>query len=280
MQNKTAVGLIGIAGIWITSGLALPFVNILTMFEPEQLMLIRGFVTAILALLFIKSNILRADIYTKLIFIALPLATVGLFYGIRAWGVSSTLIVIAATPIVNIIAGIFQGRKITLTSCFCLILVLCGVILSSKTAHFNIGGLAWSLFGTVMSGIVFELFSKSSSSPMHKCFYGSMGMGTAGLIISIFSQPSWEGLHDPYILSIVTGFVLIGGFLYWIANIIAFNYLPPTEASILAQGETIAVIIGAYIFLDEVLTLIQWLGVITTILAASVLSYALAKNNA
>jgi len=55
MQKNTLVGLLGILGIWLTAGLALPFVNVLGMFTPPQLMVFRGFLTAVMA--FIGDNV-------------------------------------------------------------------------------------------------------------------------------------------------------------------------------------------------------------------------------
>jgi len=57
----------------------------------------------------------------------------------------------------------------------------------------------------------------------------------------------------------------------------AFDNLPTNEASILAQGETPAVIVGAYFILGEQLTLIQWFGVAVALCSAYILTRAL-KN--
>ncbi len=58
-----------------------------------------------------------------------------------------------------------------------------------------------------------------------------------------------------------------------------FENLPTTEASVLAQGETPAVIIGAAILLSEEVGLVQWLGVGIALLGAGYLSYWLSKKS-
>ncbi len=64
------------------------------------------------------------------------------------------------------------------------------------------------------------------------------------------------------------GFAVIHGFLYWVSNLYAFEYLPKDVASVLAQGETPAVIVLATILLGETLTGIQWIGVIVALTGA------------
>ena len=96
MNRKTLLGLIGVLGIWLTAGLALPFVNVLDMFTPTQLMVFRGFITAGMALIGLRGVVGRVDKYTYLIALTLPFATLGLFEGIRCWGAGPTIIIITA----------------------------------------------------------------------------------------------------------------------------------------------------------------------------------------
>jgi hypothetical protein len=63
-HEKTWLGLLGILGICGTAGLALPFVNVLTMFTPEQLMVVRGFLTAAIALIALRGTLGHVDKYT------------------------------------------------------------------------------------------------------------------------------------------------------------------------------------------------------------------------
>ena len=101
-----------------------------------------------------------------------------------------------------------------------------------------------------------------------------MGMGTLGLVFS-FRTPLLS-IMSPKLVVMLLAFAFVGGFLYWIANLLAFQNLPTAEASVLAQGETLAVIIGAYFILGESLTYVQSLGVGVSLFGAWYLSRWLA----
>lgn len=276
MNRKTLLGLLGALGIWLTAGLALPFVNVLYMFAPEQLMVFRGFLTALMAFIGLRGVIGRVDKYTYLIALTVPFATLGLFQGIRHWGAGLTIIVITATPLVNLLIGAFLGRRISGASILGLILVLGGVTIAQWDGHFEWEGFAWTLFATIANGTLYEWFSRAKSKLLQKCFWGSLGMGTLGLILS--ANASWTPIANPKLALLVVGFAFVGGFLYWLANLLAFENLPTTEASVLAQGETPAVIIGASLLLGEHLTLIQWFGVAIALFGAGYLSRWLSKQ--
>lgn len=261
MHRKTLLGILGILGIWLTAGLALPFVNVLSMFTPSQLMVFRGFLTAVMALIGLRGTIGRVDKYTYLIALVLPLATLGLFQGIRHWGAGPTIIIVTGTPLVNLFIGLILGRRVSSASIIGLVLVISGVVTAQWGGEFQLVGFAWSLFGAVMNGIVYELLGYAKSNSLQKCFWGAIGMGTLGLVLSLSASVSWAPIAEPRVALLVLGFAFVGGFLYWIANLLAFENLPITEASVLAQGETPAVIIGASIMLGEHLSIIQWVGV-------------------
>ena len=289
MHRKTVLGLFGVLGIWLTAGFALPFVNVLTMFTPTQLMVFRGFLTAGMALIGLRGVIGRVDTYTYLIALTLPFATLGLFEGIRHWGAGPTIIIITATPLVNLIIGAFLGRRISPTSIVGLALILGGVVMARWGGHFQWAGFAWTVFGTIMNGILYEFFARALPEKTNdslrerwrkklvKLFYACMGMGTLGLIMS--AGASWSAIAEPKLILFVVGFAIVGGFLYWIANLIAFENLPPTEASVLAQGETPAVMLGASVMLGEHLTFVQWIGVGISLCGAWYLSRWLAKES-
>lgn len=276
MKTRIYLGLLGALGIWMTAGLALPFVNVLKVFSPEQLMVFRGFITAIMALICLRGSVGKVDKYTLLMAATVPFATLGLFEGIRNWGAGPTIIIIAATPIINFVISLFLGRKVVGVSMAGFALILGGIVIARHGGHFQWSGFAWSVFGTIMNGITYEWLARAKASSLQKCFFGSVGMGILGLLLSI--PTSWVATTEPKLMLLLTGFVFVGGFLYWIANILAFENLPLGEASVLAQGETPAVIIGAYFLLGERLTLTQWIGVFISLFGAWYLSYLLATN--
>ena len=276
MHRKTLLGLFGVLGIWLTAGLALPFVNVLNMFTPPQLMAFRGFLTAGMALIGLRGAIGRVDKYTYLIALTLPFATLGLFEGIRHWGAGPTIIIITATPLVNLIIGAFLGRRVSQASITGLVLILGGVVMARWGGHFQWAGFVWTVFGTIMNGILYEFFARAKATSLQKCFYACMGMVILGLVLS--SGASWSAIAEPKLILLVLGFAFVGGFLYWIANLMAFENLPTTEASVLAQGETPAVIFGASVLLGEHLTFVQWVGVVIALCGAWYLSRWLSKQ--
>ncbi len=277
MQRKTLLGLLGVLGIWLTAGFALPLVNVLDIFTPTQLMVFRGFLTALMAFIGLRGVIRPVDKRLYLLAIVLPLATLGLFQDIRHWGAGPTIIIITATPLVNLLIGAFLGRRVTLAGIVGLALVLGGVIMAQEVEHFQWTGFAWSVFGTIMNGILYELFARAGNIPaLQKCFWTCLGMGVLGLALSF--QESWAPIMEPGTAGLVLTFAFIGGFLYWLSNVIAFEKLPTTEASVLAQGETPFVILGAYFLLNENLTLVQGLGVAIALCGAGSLAYWLSKQ--
>jgi drug/metabolite transporter (DMT)-like permease len=281
MKRNVGLGLMGAVGIWLTAGFALPFVNVLKDFSPEQLMVFRGFLTAAMAWSFMRErNIFVVDTYTVGIGIVLPLATLGLFEGIRHWGAGPTLIVITATPLVNMFIGPFVGRRTNLASLFALALILGGVVMARWGGRFDRWGLGWSVFGTIMNGILYEFFARSKAGDLQKCLCGSLGMGVLGLVLSLHLDHSWAPLNDPRNIGSIFGFALVGGLFYWLANLATFKYLPTLEASILAQGETPAVIIGAYFVLHESLSPFQQVGVGISLIGAGLLCWFQSKSAA
>lgn len=277
-KKHTAVGLLGILGVWLTAGLALPFVNVLAEFTPTQIMTFRGFLPALMALCLLRSAPWRVDRHTYLIALVLPLATLGLFEGIRAWGAGPTIIIVTATPLVNLILSPFLGRKISSASAIGLVLILGGVAIARWGGQFQWFGFGWSVLATVMNGILYELFARAKAKPLQKCFWTFLGMGSLGLVLSL--GDSWAAAAEPGLLLLLVGFAFVGGFLYWLANLVAFGNLPTNEASVLAQGETPAVILGAYLLLGEQLTPVQWIGVGIALVGAGYLSRWQSKQDA
>jgi len=288
MHRKTLLGLIGVLGIWLTAGLALPFVNVLDMFTPPQLMAFRGFLTALMAFIGLRGVIGQVDKYTYLIALTMPFATLGLFEGIRHWGAGPTIIIITATPLVNLVIGAFLGRRVSVAAVVGLVMVLGGVSLAQRGGQFQWAGFLWTVFGTIMNGILYEFFARALPAlqtdsaqeklrkQLAKCFWACMGMGALGLVLSV--GVSWAPIAEPSTALLVFGFVFVGGLLYWLSNLIAFENLPTTEASVLAQGETPAVIVGAAIMLGEHLALVQWVGVVIALYGAWYLSRWLSKQ--
>lgn len=275
MPKSTKLGLLAVLGIWLSAGLALPFVNVLSMFTPAQLMVLRGGVAALIVILCVRYRFERPDKYAWAIMHVLPFATLGLYQGIRYWGAGPTLIILTTSPVINLLVSKCLGNKISKAAITGLILMLGGVVLARWGGHFNWTGFLWSVLASVMSGVLYEFLARSKTGPMQKCILAYIGMATLGFIVGF--GDSWSALADSRLALIVLAFAFIGGFLYWIANVVAFKNLETLEASVLAQGETPAVIFGAWLLLGEKLTSLQWLGVSIALSGAWYLSKNLTK---
>ena len=79
-------GLVGIFGVWLTAGLALPMVNVLKAFKPFQLMLVRGLVTAVVAALLLEGRVKFSNSVTIYGALCFAFACLGLFKSIRLLG--------------------------------------------------------------------------------------------------------------------------------------------------------------------------------------------------
>lgn len=191
-------------------------------------------------------------------------------------GVGPTIVIVTATPLVNLVIGACSNRRVARASVIGLVLTLGGVVVARWGGVFQWSGFLWSLFGTIMNGVLYELFSRSQSKPLQKCFWACVGTGVLGMLLSVGAL--WAPLMQPKLALMVIAFAFVGGFLYWLSNLIAFENLPTNEASIFAQGETPAVIIGASIMLGEHLTPVQWGGVIASLYGAWYLTRNLGKK--
>lgn len=282
MDKDKLNGLLGALGIWVTAGIAAPLVKLITLKQElsvEQVMTFRGFITALIAFILCKGKIMGVGKYTYLLAIALPLATLGIFKGVENWDVGPTFIIIAMTPLVNLAIGPFMKRKIVPGAILGFILMFCGVVTALWGKDFQWSGFGWSVFGAVMCGFTIEcikLAMAASENPMKMCFWAHNGMGLLGLILSVGSV--WTPVIQPKIGLYVLANAAIGGFLYWISNMKLFgSKIDTSVASILAQGETPAIIIGAYYILSEELTLNKCIGVTITFLGAGFLASRAAK---
>ena len=271
MERKTFVGLFAALCVWLTAGLALPFVNVLKMCTPEQLLTVRGYLTAAITFAVLRGDIFRVDRYTYLVGLCTPFASLGLFKAVRAWGAGPTFIILTATPFINFLFTLAQGKRVPKPALGALALLLGGVFLARWGGTFTLAGFGWSLLSTIGCGLLYELVSRSKATSFQRCFWASFGMGTIGLIGSL--STSWTAvLESPRLQLTLLAFAFVGGFLYSIATFFTFQHLPKDIASVLVQGETPSVIFFSGVILGEQLTGLQWFGVFLALCGAAYLS--------
>jgi drug/metabolite transporter (DMT)-like permease len=268
MNRKTEIGILAVLGVWISAGICLPMINVLKgSFTPEQILFVRGAIPVLIVLFLRDPWELKPDKYTLGIAAVIPFAALGLFKGVREWGANPTLIVVAATPVVNFVITKVRGRKIPANVWIGFMVLLTGVVVALHGNYPLNRGCAWAVFGTICNGLLYELFAFAKSDKWTKCFWASLGILVLGLISSIITSSEFPGA-TPQILGVL---VLVGfthGFLYWYSNVIMFERLEKDAASVLAQGETPAVIIGAWLLLGERLSVAQWSGVALALFGA------------
>jgi drug/metabolite transporter (DMT)-like permease len=281
--NGTTVGVLAALGISVTAAIALPLVNVFKSMEPSELMVVRGGVTAVLIALVLTKHIGKPSKRILTFSLLFSLATLALYAGIRAWGASPTLVVLTATPVVNIAAKVVRGQSVDRRVYACLTGLLLGVMIALNPwqVDFDLWGFSLSVAGLLLAGVGFEVLAgQKGVDPYNKSFWLALVTVIVGLVTTLanghlpFVQEVW-GL--PHVLALI-GFGVTGGFAYYLANIVAFEKLRTEVASTLAMAETPAVIVGAWLMLGETLTLIQWIGVAVALGATAALSATEARQ--
>lgn len=276
--NKTLFGLTGILGIWLSAGIAFPLVNVLKELSPEQLMVARGGITSAIAFALLRGKIDKIEKWTFHFCFFFAIACVGFYNSIRTLGASLTIIIVSATPLVNFSIAYLIGNKVPKIAIVSLVIILTGITIALDpwTQSWNSKGLALAIFTTVTAGIGYEGLTRSQAPKLQQCFWLSTMMLVIGIIGSLHT--SWLPIvKNPKMLWLVLGFGCTGGFIYFMAHLQAFKYLPIEVATVLVQGEAPAVIFGSGILLGEKLALTQWLGVAIALYGTWLLGHWMSK---
>ncbi|KKU91765.1 MAG: hypothetical protein UY23_C0001G0371 [Candidatus Jorgensenbacteria bacterium GW2011_GWA1_48_11] len=288
------LGLIGVLGIWLGNGIGLPLVQRFKgEFSSRQLMILRGAMTAMIAMGILGGSLEAPSWGVVWIGVTFAVACLALYEGIHAWGANLTIAVITTTPVVNFVAALRDRRPVAAVEIASLAVMFFGVGLvvyyaerESRTEACRSGkekpkrnfraGLFWSGLGVLMNGLYYEALRSTQGVPwLERCFWQAVVLFLIGFAMSRRADwsPLWSGWRK---LSAVATFALLTGFFYFWANIAAFDNLSTTVASVLAQGETPAVMLLAYFLVGERLNLVQKFGVAVALLGAGYLSFVYA----
>ncbi len=266
------VGVLAALGISITNGIALPMVNVFDDLTKPELMLVRGGVTAVMMVPIFWQHLGRPS-GRMIVFSSLfALATLCLYSGIRIWGPGPTLVVITATPVVNIVAKLLRGKRVALRVYQCLAALIAGVAIALNPwqAAFSPTGFAVSIAGMLLAGIGFEVLgAQKGVNKYNKTFWVAVITVVVGATAS-----AWSG-HVPFVdatwnvtrVMALIGFGAIGGLLYYLCNIVAIEKLPIEVATTIAMAETPVVIVFAWFMLGDTMTVVQWTGVLIALSA-------------
>lgn len=285
MQSKNRLlGVIAALGISLTAGLALPMVNVLKEFSTSELMTVRGGIAALFIAMIFRKKIMWSGWGVISFSLLFAFANLCLYNGIRRWGANPTIVIVTLTPLVNFVAKWWRGERTNKLAFLSLLALVGGVLVALEpwNATMDTLGVAWSLGGAILQGVGFEVLAKTTShDPRVRGFWFSIVICTVGFMGTVArgDVPLLSHEFSPTTFLLLAGFGFTGGFLYFLSIIFAFDYLETEVASVLAMGETPAVILGAGVLLGEQMSFVQWCGVIIALAATAALSWAEAKKS-
>jgi len=277
-------GVVAALMISVTAAIALPLVNVFETMKIGELMVVRGGVSAVLIAIFLFSHLSRPSWRILLFSSMFSLATLFLYYGIRAWGPGPSLVVITLTPIVNILAKFLRGKTVERRVYFSMTGLLLGVMIALNPwqANFDRTGLTLSVIAMLLAGVAMEVLAgKKGVDAYNKSFWIAVITTFIGCLASAvmgqmpFVEVEWTLWHTLILL----GFGVIGGFCYYLANVVAVEELETEVASTIAMAETPAVIVSSWLMLGDTLTWIQWGGVLIALFATFTLVHAQEKKH-
>lgn len=284
MQTKNRLfGVIAALGISLTAGLALPMVNVLKEFSTSELMTVRGGIAALFIAMIFRKKVVWSGWGVISFSVLFAFANFCLYNGIRRWGANPTIVIITLTPLVNFAAKWWRGERTNKLAFLSLLALIGGVLVALEpwNAPMDALGVMWSIGGVILQGVGFEVLAKTTNhDPRVRGFWFSIVICTVGFTGTLaqdnFPIVAHEFSQTTFLL--LLGFGFTGGFLYFLSIVFAFDYLETEVASVLAMGETPAVILGAGVLLGEKMSFVQWGGVIIALAATATLSWFEAKK--
>lgn len=269
--NGTAVG------IWASAAIAFPMVNLFQQLSTSELMMVRGGTTMVITLGLFGRRISWAGRSILIFSTLFGFAALSFYSGIRAWGINPTAVVLTVTPIVNIAAKKWRGKTIDTYVYVSLTVLLVGVAIALNPWQtvFNAAGFTWSVAAILLAGVGLEVLAGTTGvDPYSRTFWLALVMFAIGATVTAydgtlpFHAMTWTTREAGQL----AGFGILGGFVYFLSYIIAFDKLKTEVASVLAMGETPAVIVSAQLLLGEHLSGTQWSGVVIALSATTFLS--------
>ncbi len=279
-------GLIGVLIVCLSQAFALPLINRLDL-SADRLLVTRGVVTltlACLAIVITSNPIIVPNWWLVPAAISFGFAALCLFKAVKAWGAARSLVVVAVTPVLNLL---FHRSDLNPLTVAVLAAMLIGVTLAldpwRKGSGFSASGLIWSLVGTGLNALFYEASAGVHLEPavptITVCFWQGLAVAVVALVRLGYAQAQGRGEKKklPSILLLIA-FGAIGGFGYFVGNQMAFANLPTVACSILLQFEVVTVAAAeALIDPTKRLSARQWLGAVITLAATAYLAIQLAQ---
>jgi hypothetical protein len=252
-------------------------------FSPEELLTIRSIFCIVGALVIARGKVFSVETKTVIACPILVLSSVAFFKAVRIWGLSPVMVVVSVMPIINAVAALMRGQKLTKALMISFFFMVIGIILALEPwrIRIHITGMFWALVCMVTGGIVYELWAMSTkTSVTSKCFWSCLStvavtMPYIYLIQTDFSLTKYGDSRPQMFLLVFFG---VAGVVYYFCNIIPFDHLPSTAACVLLQGAVPMSILGAHFIAGENMDLLQWGGVSITLLGTCILVMYLEKT--
>ena len=297
------IGLAGVLIVCLSQGVALPLRKKYDYVHTGQMLMMRGGVSALLAAIFMfgsgHSPNGELSWLTFTVGLTFGLAAVGLYQAIKFWDTSLVITVVAATPVVNVLAAVVRGEAFSIPAVITFPFLLTGVVLAvepwrrrseEEKERFNLkAGLFWAIWGVIWNGLYYEALAQSQwnrevtvfqdrlASMLPLAFWQAVAVGTIGGVMSV--NEDWGAFQrgGKKLFMVLTGWAVLAGFAYFLGNILAFQGIPRQMASVLLQLETPTVIAMAVVLLPphkrQKLSPLQWAGVSLGLMSGAILSF-------
>jgi len=142
-----------------------------------------------------------------------------------------------------------------------------------KALNLNARGVLWGL-GTALSMVVYTIYGNTllkTYSSYTLCFWGFL---FSALTFIVMRPMSIVYLFTSSAYSIFMIFIaaLIPTFLAYTLYIVAVDLIGPSKASIMGNLEPVLAAVYSFVFLNETLTILQWVGILIVVFAVCLLS--------
>ncbi|MCX6715794.1 MAG: hypothetical protein NT077_02100 [Candidatus Taylorbacteria bacterium] len=285
------IGLIAIFLVWVTTAVVNSLAKILNEngISAEEILVFRSVLCILVALSIAGFGVLKVSFKVMLAGFVMALSGVAFYRAIEVWqSVNSVAVVVAFMPVVNIVIGLFEGKRVSGTVIISMTCLILGVVIALEpwSQPISIPGLLWAISCVIISGIGFEMWGREPETVTisQKCFW--LSIWALGMSLAIIGFSDNETLclakyADMRLVKILVAFA-IPVTIYLFLSIVPFSRVGKMNvvtATILIQGCTPATLIGSYFLVGERLSLHQWSGVAVALIGASFLSVQTIKTS-
>jgi hypothetical protein len=295
-QQNLTHGMLAVLGIWISNIVIVPWVLWLNMFTPMELMMVRGALTALVAIIWAKTSGLtigKPDRHLVVACLCISASFVCFYESVTYVSPNFPVITFTLTPAVNMYLQHRRGEFIPKSSFVCAAIILFGVLLCVAlqveqkvadepvrvvtTGEFAFGILCGFLvplldgFGYDAIGQIEGKTGQAVNSCQQTLWVATILMLVSGVVatIKVGGIPLASQDWTPNLIGNVLGFAVVAGVIYLFANVVLFRALESDFASIMSVTENpVALIAHGILIANATLTYGQWLGVTIAIGAA------------